>query len=187
VALSVSILSPLRRRSLRPLGQEADPSAPRVGNEVDYWSACVLSPARQSLPKRRPKMNRTMAFLITTAAVLLFVIAHPAQGQTVNDTQITLSCNDGHSVAAALDTTTLLELTAEVQALSSDPTGLSCTVDPAATPPPLGRSTTTTRRGTRSHPGFRRRQSRRRHRVTPPRSHSNPISTRHCSPPLTPV
>jgi hypothetical protein len=80
-------------------------------------------------------MNRTMAFLITTAAVLLFVIAHPAQGQTVNDTQITLSCNDGHSVAAALDTTTLLELTAEVQALSSDPTGLSCTVDPAATPP----------------------------------------------------
>jgi hypothetical protein len=79
-------------------------------------------------------MNRTMAFLITGAAALLFAIAHPAQGQTVNATQITLSCNDGHSVAAAVDTTTLLELTAEIQALSSDPTGLSCTVDPAATP-----------------------------------------------------
>ena len=71
------------------------------------------------------------------AAVLLIVIsiADPSHGQTISDTQITLSCNDGHSVTAAVDPTTLLQLTAAVQALAGDPTGLSCTLDPAATPP----------------------------------------------------
>src|SRR2546425_6949242 len=76
-------------------------------------------------------------FGVSIAAVLLilFSIADPSQGQTISDTQVTLSCNDGHSVTAAVDSTTLLELTAEVQALASDPTGVSCTLDPAATPP----------------------------------------------------
>src|SRR5260370_18142963 len=75
---------------------------------------------------------------VSIAAVLLFLfsIAEPSHSQTISDTQITLSCNDGHSVTAAVDTTTLLELTAAVQALAGDPTGLSCTIDPAATPPP---------------------------------------------------
>ncbi len=74
---------------------------------------------------------------VSAAAVLLilFSIADPSHGQTIGDTQITLSCNDGHSVAAAVDPTTLLQLTATVQALAGDPTGLSCTLDPAATPP----------------------------------------------------
>ena len=74
---------------------------------------------------------------VSAAAVLLFLfsIADPSHGQTISDTQITLSCNDGHSVAAAVDPTTLLELTAAVQALASDPTGLNCTLDPADTPP----------------------------------------------------
>jgi len=54
-------------------------------------------------------MKRAIAvFLISGAALLLFTIAHPAQGQTV-DTQVTLSCNDGHSVTAAVDPSTLLE------------------------------------------------------------------------------
>src|SRR6266852_3585630 len=74
---------------------------------------------------------------VSIAAVLLilFSIADPSHGQTISDTQVTLSCNDGHSVTAAVDPTTLLQLTAEVQALTSDPTGLSCTLDPAATRP----------------------------------------------------
>jgi hypothetical protein len=74
---------------------------------------------------------------VSIAAVLLilFSIADPSPGQTIPDTQVTLSCNDGHSVTAAVDSTTLLELTAAVQALTTDPTGLSCTLDPAATPP----------------------------------------------------
>src|SRR6266581_2853355 len=74
---------------------------------------------------------------VSSAAVLLilFSFADPSHGQTIGDTQVTLSCNDGHSVTAAVDSTTLLELTAAVQALINDPTGLSCTLDPAATPP----------------------------------------------------
>src|SRR5258707_1350052 len=74
---------------------------------------------------------------VSAAAVLLilFSIADPSHGQTISDTQVTLSCNDGHSVAAAVDPTTLLQLTATVQALAGDATGLSCTLDPAATPP----------------------------------------------------
>jgi len=80
-------------------------------------------------------MKRAIAvFLITSAAVLLSTIAPPAQSQTL-DTQITLSCNDGHSVAAAVDQTTLLQLESEVQALASDPSGLNCTIDPATAPP----------------------------------------------------
>src|SRR6266403_3457630 len=74
---------------------------------------------------------------VSIAAVLLilFSIAEPSHSETISDTQITLSCNDGHSVTAAVDPTTLLQLTATVQALAGDPTGLSCTLDPADTPP----------------------------------------------------
>jgi hypothetical protein len=72
---------------------------------------------------------------IAAVLLILFSNANPSHGQTISDTQITLSCNDGHSVAAAVDPTTLLELTAAVQALAGDPTGLSCTIDPAAAPP----------------------------------------------------
>src|SRR5579864_2892530 len=73
------------------------------------------------------------AVVFTCEALLLATVALPAQGQTL-DTQITLSCNDGHSVAAAVDQATLLELESEVQALAGDPSGLSCTLDPAASP-----------------------------------------------------
>jgi len=74
---------------------------------------------------------------VSTAAVLLILFStpDPSHGQTIGDTQVTLTCNDGHSVTAAVDPTTLLELTAAVQALAGDPTGLSCTLDPATTPP----------------------------------------------------
>ena len=71
------------------------------------------------------------ASTIASAAILLFTIAHPAQGQT--DTQVTLSCNDGHSVTAAVDSTTLIQWQAAVQALID--AGLSCTLDPADPPP----------------------------------------------------
>jgi hypothetical protein len=76
------------------------------------------------------------ALSVGSAAVLLMLssIADPSHGQTISDTQVTLSCNDGHSVAAAVDPSTLLELTAAVQALAGNPTGLNCTLDPATTP-----------------------------------------------------
>ena len=106
----------------------------------------AVSPTRDdatSGQKSPPKktLTRTLwigpALGVTTLAVLLILFSapDPTHGQTIGDTQITLSCNDGHSVTAAVDPTTLLQLTAAVQALASDPTGLSCTLDPAATPP----------------------------------------------------
>src|SRR5947209_11259502 len=98
--------------------------------------------AKSGQKNPREKASRRTVWLapalgVTTVAILLILFSapDPTHGQTIGDTQITLSCNDGHSVTAAVDPTTLLQLTAAVQALASDPTGLSCTLDPAATPP----------------------------------------------------
>src|SRR6266852_3830371 len=91
--------------------------------------------------RRKKPPTRTLwiapALTVSAAAVLLILFSapDPSHGQTIGDTQVTLSCNDGHSVTVAVDPSTLLELTAAVQALINDPTGLSCTLDPAATPP----------------------------------------------------
>src|SRR6266478_6242678 len=95
---------------------------------------CVLLPAHESLRERRRKMKRATVFLITSAAVLLFTIAHPAQGQTIN-TQVTLSCNDGHSVIFNVDQITLTSLLTDVQAINASGTGTSCTLTMAAIDP----------------------------------------------------
>ena len=79
-------------------------------------------------------MKRATVFLITSAAVLLFTIAHPAQGQTIN-TQVTLSCNDGHSVIFNVDQITLTSLLTDVQAINASGTGTSCTLTMAAIDP----------------------------------------------------
>jgi hypothetical protein len=81
-------------------------------------------------------MKRATVFLIASAAVLLFTIARPAQGQTVN-TQVTLSCNDGHSVIFVVDQITLTSLLADVQAINTS-TGTSCTLTMAAIDPSSG-------------------------------------------------
>jgi hypothetical protein len=89
-----------------------------------------------------PLGNRTLPRIsaVWTSLKLLCLIACvvslplPVQAQTnTTDTQVTLSCNDGHSVTAAVDPSTLLEWQAAVQALIDS--GLSCSLDPAATPP----------------------------------------------------
>src|SRR5207245_2204586 len=68
-------------------------------------------------------------------ASLAFIVATSSRAVAdTSDTQVTLTCNDGHSVTFAVDPTTLLALTAEVQALS-DANGLSCTLAPADPPP----------------------------------------------------
>ena len=77
-------------------------------------------------------MRQVVVALIATLA-LMPTTAFSASAD-LGDTQIVLSCNDGHSLSAALDQTTLLALTAEVQTLS-DPNGLSCTLSPADPPP----------------------------------------------------
>ena len=58
-------------------------------------------------------------------------------GDDSADTQITLTCSNATSLIAMVDSTTLIELTQEIQALAADPTGLQCALsqDPSATPP----------------------------------------------------
>lgn len=74
-------------------------------------------------------------FVLTLVASLALMVATSSTASSdLGDTQIMLSCNDGHSVTVALDQATLLALTAEVQALS-DPSGLSCSLAPADPPP----------------------------------------------------
>jgi hypothetical protein len=69
------------------------------------------------------------------ALVLVLVFAHPASSQTVNNTQVTLSCNDGHSVIFEVDQITLTSLLADVQAINASGTGTSCTLTMAAIDP----------------------------------------------------
>src|SRR5437870_11997524 len=61
-------------------------------------------------------------------------LAHPVQAQTV-DTQVTLSCNDGHSVIFEVDQITLTSLLADIQAINASGTGTSCTLTMAAIDP----------------------------------------------------
>src|SRR5260370_8940224 len=70
-----------------------------------------------------------------TALVPVLVFAHPAQSQTVNNTQVTLSCNDGHSVIFAVDQIALSSLLADVQAINASVTGTFCTLTMAAIDP----------------------------------------------------
>ena len=49
--------------------------------------------------------------------------------------QVTLSCNDGHSVVILVDSATLTSLAADVASINSSVTGLSCTLDTAPVDP----------------------------------------------------
>jgi hypothetical protein len=69
------------------------------------------------------------------ALVLVLVFAHPAQSQTVNTTQVTLSCSDGHSVIFDVDQITLSSLLADVQSINASGTGTLCTLTMAAIDP----------------------------------------------------
>ena len=72
--------------------------------------------------------------LATTALLVVFVIA-PAQSQTLNNTQVTLSCSDGHSVIFTADQAELTGLLADVQAINASGTTTACTLSMAATDP----------------------------------------------------
>jgi len=106
----------------------------------------VLSPkgdnAMSAQKKARKKaLTRTVwlapALGFSTVAVLLilFSTADPSHGQTISDTQVTLSCNDGHSVIFKVDQITLTSLLADVQAINAGGTGTSCTLTMAAIDP----------------------------------------------------
>ena len=86
----------------------------------------------------RKALTRTVwiapALGVTTLAVLLILFSAPdlSHGQSISDTQVTLSCNDGHSVIFEVDQTTLTSLLADVQAINASGTGTSCTLTMAA-------------------------------------------------------
>ena len=70
------------------------------------------------------------SLVLALVASLAFVTA--TSSRAVADTSLTvvrLSCNDGHSVIISVDLTTLTNLAADVQAINSGITGLSCTLD----------------------------------------------------------
>jgi hypothetical protein len=89
--------------------------------------------------KKRPRKTFWIApaFTLTAVALLLilFSTAKPSHGQTVGDTQVTLTCNDGHSVIFEVDQITLTSVLADVQAINVSGTGTSCTLDTAAIDP----------------------------------------------------
>src|SRR5437588_12962883 len=91
------------------------------------WQPANL-PISQSTHKRRRKMKRAIAvFLFSSAASLLFTVAHPVQAQiNTTNTQVTLSCNDGHSVIFDVNQTELTSLLADVQGINASRTGTNC-------------------------------------------------------------
>src|SRR5438309_10865905 len=64
----------------------------------------------------------SLKFLCLMAYVVS--LAQPVQAQTVN-TQVTLSCNDGHSLILDLDQITLTTLLADVQGIKANGTRTS--------------------------------------------------------------
>ena len=98
-------------------------------NEVSVLrtvSSCRVSGNSFHLGRRRVIGSLVLALVATLA----FVTA--TSSRAVADTSLTvvrLSCNDGHSVIISVDLTTLTNLAADIQAINSGITGLSCTLD----------------------------------------------------------
>src|SRR5437016_6406301 len=106
----------------------------------------AVSPARDDATSgqkspRKKALSRTgwiaPALGVSTMAVLLILFSapDPPHGQTISSTQITLSCNYGHSVIFEVDQITLTSLLADVQAINAGGTGTICTLTMAAIDP----------------------------------------------------
>src|SRR2546425_4448312 len=89
------------------------------------------SPRRVSGNSLHLGRRRVMRSLVLALVASLALIA-ATSSRAVGDTSLTvvrLSCNDGHSVTIAVDLAMLANLAADVQAINSGITGLSCTLD----------------------------------------------------------
>src|SRR5437016_1719309 len=101
------------------------PSTPMISRCQPFVSEDnIMNPLRTAWTSL--KLLCLMAYVVS--------LAHPVQAQTVN-TQVTLSCNDGHSVIFDVDQITLTSLLAVVQAINASGTGTSCTLTMAAINP----------------------------------------------------
>src|SRR5882724_5725185 len=96
-------------------------------------------PGQKNPRKKAPARTLWIAPALTVSAaavlLILFSAPDPSHGQTISNTQITLSCNDGHSVIFQVDQITLTSLLADVQAINTSGTGTSCTLTMAAIDP----------------------------------------------------
>lgn len=92
-------------------------------------------------PNTRRKTLKRMLWLAPAlgisiaAALLLFTTVCPVHGQTINTSQVTLSCNDGHSVIFEAGQTEVTSLLADVQAINASGTGTTCTITAAPIDP----------------------------------------------------
>ena len=83
-------------------------------------------------------MRRVVLALVTSLG--LTVAGASAAGADINltqTTQVTLSCNDGHSALLNVDATTLTSLSADVTSINSSGTALSCMLDTASIDPSM--------------------------------------------------
>src|SRR6266404_1077048 len=96
-------------------------------------------PGQKNPRKKAPARTLWIAPALTVSAaavlLILFSAPDPSHSQTISNTQITLSCNDGHSVIFQVDQITLTSLLADVQAINASGTGTSCTLTMAAIDP----------------------------------------------------
>src|SRR2546422_1268191 len=89
-------------------------------------SSCRVSGNSFHLGWRRALGSLVLALV----ASLAFIAATSSNAVAATSlTAVRLSCNDGHSVTIAVDLAMLANLAADVQAINSGITGLSCTLD----------------------------------------------------------
>jgi hypothetical protein len=97
-----------------------------------------MNPLGNSTLPRISAVWTSLKLLCLTACVVS--LAHPVQAQiNTTNTQVTLSCNDGHSVMFDVNQTELTSLLADVQAINASGTGTTCTltmavIDPSSEP-----------------------------------------------------
>jgi hypothetical protein len=94
-----------------------------------------MNPLGKNRALPRISAMRTSVKLLCLIACVVS-LADPVQAQiNTTNTQVTLSCKDGHSVTLNVDQTTLTSLLADVQAINASGTGTTCTLTMSAIDP----------------------------------------------------
>jgi len=81
------------------------------------------------------RMSRRLFLAVVLALVGSLALTVANGVAQIADTQVTLSCNDGHSVIFAVDQIALTSLVADVQSINASGSGLVCTLGTASADP----------------------------------------------------
>src|SRR5207249_1821265 len=106
------------RSGTRPATRRQEPGRPA-------WDRQRATSCRKARRIRRNDMRRIPLVLALTIGL---VIGTMVPGSALGETSVTLNCSDGTSVRLLVDTDTLTNLTASVQAMIDYPAGLSCSL-----------------------------------------------------------